>query len=93
MISRRTEGFKKLLAALPVQIQNQARDAYLLWQDNPKHPGLRFKKIHAKEEIWSARITDDYRVVGIKNGDRMVWFWIGSHADFDKLLRKRKRSG
>ena len=90
MISRRTEGFKKLLAALPAQIQMQARDAYLLWRDNPNHSGLHFKKIHAKEEIWSARITNDYRAVGIKKGDRMIWFWIGSHADFDKLLRKRK---
>jgi hypothetical protein len=79
-----------LLAALPAQIQKQARAAYLLWQDNPNHPGLRFKKIHAKEEIWSARITDDYRAVGIKKSERMIWFWIGSHADFDKLARKLK---
>ena len=90
MISRRTEGFKKLLAALPLQIQKQARSAYILWRDNPQHPSLRFKKIHAAEEIWSARITNNYRAVGIMKGERMIWFWIGSHADYDKLLRKRK---
>ena len=75
MISRRTEGFKKQLTALPHQIQRQAKAAYVLWQGNPRHPSLRFKKIHATDEIWSARITNDYRAVGIKRSDRMLWFW------------------
>ncbi len=90
MISRRTEGFKQQLAALPLQIQKQARVAYLFWRDNPNHPGLHFKKIHAKEQIWSVRINNDYRAAGIRSGGRILWFWIGSHADFDKLLRTRR---
>jgi hypothetical protein len=92
VISRRTEGFRKLLAALPAQLQKQARSVYLLWRDNPGHPGLRFKRIHAKQDIWSVRMTNDYRALGIKEGDRMLWFWVGSHADYEKLLRKRIRT-
>jgi hypothetical protein len=29
-----------------------------------------------------------YRAVGILDGDSIVWYWIGSHADYDGLLRQ-----
>jgi len=88
MISKRTEAFRRLLEALPGQIRKQAREAYRLWAQNPFHPSLHFKKVHASEDIWSARISDDYRAVGVRHGDKMIWFWIGSHAAYDKLLRQ-----
>lgn len=87
MTSRRTEAFKKLLSALPLSIQRQAREAYRTWKRDPNHPGLHFKKIHNKDEIWSARITENYRAVGVKNDDRMVWFWIGKHSEYERLLK------
>ena len=86
MISRRTEAFKKLLAALPADIRKQAKIAYKLWGSNPSHPGLRFKKIHGKENIWSVRINENYRAVGVRKRDEIVWFWIGNHSDYDQLL-------
>jgi hypothetical protein len=27
--------------------------------------------------------------VGVHSGDGIVWYWIGSHADYDKLLSRR----
>jgi hypothetical protein len=30
----------------------------------------------------------DYRALGVKEGDEIIWFWIGSHADYDRLLSR-----
>ncbi len=86
MNSRTTRQFRELLAALPARVRQQARDAYRLFQENPTHPGLRFKKVHDDPPIYSARVGIGYRVVGAVDGDTVVWFWIGSHADYDRLL-------
>ena len=86
MNSRTTRRFRELLADLPAHIRLQAREAYRLFQQNPAHPGLRFKQVHAAPAIYSARVGISYRAVGVLDGDTVVWYWIGSHADYDKLL-------
>jgi hypothetical protein len=86
MNSRTTRRFRELLAALPSHVQRQAREAYRLFQANSSHPGLRFKQVNANPPIYSARVGIGYRAVGVKDGDTVVWFWIGSHADYDALL-------
>lgn len=52
-----------------------------------KHPGVRFKKVFARDEIYSVRIGIGWRALGIADGDTMVWFWIGSHAEYDLIVR------
>jgi len=84
--SRTTRRFRELLTALPAHVRQQAREAYRLFQQNPSHPGLRFKQIHAAPPIYSARVGISYRAVGVLDGNTVVWYWIGSHADYDKLL-------
>lgn len=86
MKSRTTRQFRKLFASLPTHVQQQARDAYRLFQQDPSHPGLRFKQVHTTPPTYSARVGISYRAVGVLDGDTIVWFWIGSHADYDKLL-------
>jgi len=86
MNSRTTRRFRDLLAALPAHVRQQARDAFHLFRQNPSHPGLRFKKVHPDPPIYSARVGIGHRAVGALNGDTVIWFWIGSHADYDKLL-------
>ena len=86
MNSRTTKRFRELLAKLPEQVRLQARDAYRLFRQNPSHPGLRFKKVHDDPAIYSARVGIGYRAVGALERGGIVWFWIGSHADYDKLL-------
>ena len=86
MISRTTDGFWKLYEALPEQIQHRAKVAYQRFQQNPYHPGLQFKQVHGNEPIYTVRINRDYRAVGVKDANEIVWFWIGSHSDYDKLL-------
>jgi hypothetical protein len=86
MNSRTTRRFRELFAALPEHVRQQAREAYRLFQQNPTHPGLRFKQVHPDPPIYSARVGISYRAVGVRDSDTMIWYWIGSHADYDKLL-------
>ncbi len=80
MNSRTTRGFRELFSALRAQVKNQARDAYRLFRQNPAHPGLHFKQVILRPPTYSARVGIGYRVVGVLDGDTMVWFWIGTHA-------------
>jgi mRNA-degrading endonuclease RelE of RelBE toxin-antitoxin system len=84
--SHTTRRFRAALAELPKEIQRQARQAYRLFQENPYHPSLRFKRIHPLKPIYSVRISLGYRAVGVLTGQEVVWFWVGSHADYDRLL-------
>jgi len=87
--SRTTKRFREAFEKLPSEIQRQAREAYRRFQENPNHPGLRFKKVHRTKPIYSVRISLQYRALGVREGEDIIWFWIGSHADYDELLKKR----
>ncbi len=86
MRSRVTEDFLARFARLPVEVQARARRNYRLWRENPAHPSLRFKRIHGREPLYAVRIGLGWRAVGLVEGDLVTWFWIGSHADYDKLI-------
>jgi mRNA-degrading endonuclease RelE of RelBE toxin-antitoxin system len=86
--SRTTAQFRKSFADLPKQVQEQTRAAYRQFKENPSHPSLRFKKVHPELPIYSARISKNYRVVGQLDGDTVIWFWVGSHTEYDKLLSR-----
>ncbi len=86
MTSRTTEQFRKLFARLPSQVQEQARQAYRLFRRNPQHTSLRYRQVHATLPVYSARVGIHYRAVGIRDGDEIVWFWIGPDAEYDHLI-------
>ena len=86
MKSRTTAKFRKAFGKLPDSVQKQARQAYRQFQQDPAHPSLQFKQVHLKLPIYSARVSKSYRAVGQRDGDTIVWFWVGSHAEYDKLL-------
>lgn len=86
MKSQINDDFLKVYRKLPKNVREQARKAYRLFQDNPQHPSLNFKTVHPNQPIYSARISRDYRTVGLLVDDTIIWFWIGSHSDYDKLL-------
>lgn len=86
MKSRTTVQFRDLFANLPQQVQQQAREAYQQFKQDPWHPSLRFKQVHPRDPIYSARVSKNYRAVGVRNQSGIVWFWIGTHADYDNLL-------
>lgn len=70
---------------LPEHIQALADRSYSLLTDNPGHPSLQFKMIGGKYH--SVRVGLHYRALGVPVSDGIVWFWIGSHADYDQLIR------
>ncbi len=90
MNSTATERFWKCYAALPAEVKTQAREAYALFARDPYHPGLRFKRIHSTRPIFSVRVSLQYRALGVAEGDEIIWFWIGSHAEYDSLLKRLK---
>jgi len=59
--------------------------AYRLFHSNPAHPGLHFKKLEGEADICSVRIGLDYRALAVMKKDRIVWYWIGSHSEYDRL--------
>lgn len=77
-----------MLAALPLQIRQSAREAYKFFNLNPNHPSLQFKKAHNTRPIYSVRINVDYRALGEIDGNDIIWFWIGPHREYEKLLRR-----
>lgn len=69
--------------SLPEDVQKLADQAYAHLKEDPQYPSLHFKKV---ERFWSARVGGNYRAVAIEGADGLVWFWLGTHADYDKLL-------
>lgn len=88
MKSRVHSSFRRDFERLPEDVQARAREAYKRFSENPLHPALRFKRLHATLPVWSVRVTDSYRAVGVRRGeDEIVWFFIGTHAEYERLLK------
>jgi hypothetical protein len=68
---------------LPPHVQNLADQAYARLKQDPRHPSLHFKKVG---RFWSARIGAHHRALAVEVLDGLVWFWIGTHAGYDRLL-------
>jgi len=84
--SRTTRRFRDAYAALPEHVRAQARAAYRQFQCDPFHSSLRFKQVHPSRPIFSARVGLGYRALAVREGDTVAWFWIGSHAEYDRLI-------
>ncbi len=69
-------------------MRDAAQKIYGLFRADPEHPSLHFKKVHNRDPVYSVRISLGYRALALLEGDEVVWFWIGSHADYDRLLRR-----
>lgn len=87
MNSRTTSAFWKRYGSLPLAVRQQARKAYKLWQENPSHPSLFFKRVKENQPLYSVRIGLAYRAVGLLKDGTLTWFWIGHHAEYDRLLK------
>jgi hypothetical protein len=87
MISHATTDFWACFNRLPESVQAKAKAAYSLWSADPRHPSLHFKPVpSAGEGVWSVRIGIHWRALGVRKDDEMIWFWIGSHAEYDQLI-------
>jgi hypothetical protein len=84
--SQVTEEFLACFARLPDAVKTQARKAYRLWRNNPSHPSLHFKQIRGHESLYSVRVGLGWRALGLLEEDTITWFWIGSHANYERLI-------
>lgn len=87
MKSRTTEAFRESLARLDENLRRRARAAFVRFQSDPGHPGLRFKKVHPEQPIYSVRIGRGHRAVGVMADDEIVWYFLGDHEEYERLLR------
>lgn len=80
-----TDRFWDLFKKLPKPIQERAKKNFNLLKQNPSHPSLDFKKVG---KFWSVRISTYYRALAVKDGEDYIWVWIGTHRDYEKMLKK-----
>jgi hypothetical protein len=71
---------------LPTDVQRLADTCYALLRQDPRHPSLHFRKVG---RFWSVRVGLHYRALAVEHEEDILWFWIGSHADYDRLLGHR----
>jgi hypothetical protein len=75
--------FWELYEALPQSVQDLADKSFALLKANPQHPSLHFKRIG---DYRSARVGLSYRALGVDVPEGVLWFWIGTHAEYDRIL-------
>jgi len=83
MRSHATRSFWAAYERLPAATRRLADKQIRLWRENPRHPSLRFRRVG---RYWSARVSQEVRVLGVLDGDVVVWFWIGSHDEYERLV-------
>ena len=73
--------------SLPENIRNLADKNFNLLKTNTHHPSLHYKKI---KDFISVRIGSFYRALGVETPENndIIWFWIGDHNQYEKLLKK-----
>jgi len=81
-------AFWKLYNRLPEHIRDTADKNFAILKSNPGHPSLHLKKIG---DLWSIRVGMHYRALGVdvpSSKSSIVWFWIGSHDEYDRLIKQ-----
>ena len=81
-----TSRFWRCYHALPGTVRKLADRSFAQLKADPKHPSLHFRKIGT---IWSARVGLHYRALATEAGEDRAWFWIGTHAAYDRLLSQK----
>ena len=88
MTSLGTTDFWQLYHSLPPEIRAAAQNAFQKFLENQAHPSLQLERLRWDSRAWSVRITRNYRAVARRYGDDWLWFWIGSHEEFDRRFPK-----
>lgn len=56
---------------------------FALLKSNPEHPSVRLKRVR---RFTSARVGAHYRALAVHVPNGLLWFWIGSHAEYDRIV-------
>ena len=79
----RQSEFWQAYGKLPENVRVLADKNYALLKENPRHPSLQLKKVG---RFWSIRVGNRYRALAVEENQNLIWFWIGSHGDYDALV-------
>ena len=82
MKHRATPDFWYHYRDLPVEIQELVDRCYETLKHDSYSPSLHFKKAG---QFWSVRVGIHYRALALEDGSDIAWFWIGTHAEYDRL--------
>ena len=69
--------------ALPERLQTLADKTFELLTVDPRHPSPHSKHVG---RFRSVRVGLHYRALGVDIDDGVLWFWIGTHAEYDSLV-------
>lgn len=69
---------------LPKHVRRLADKNFKLLKPDPNHPSLSLKKIG---QLRSARGGIHYRALAMESEKDLVWFWIGPHSEYDKIIK------
>ena len=81
-----TRSFREAFRELDPVVQRKAQRAYDLFMDNPQHSSLDFKRVRGTRNLYSARVDDNFRVLGELNGDTVTWYWVGPHSAYERMI-------
>jgi len=81
---RTTKRFWRCFNRLDESVQKVARQNFQLLRTNPRHPSLHFKKVG---KFWSVRAGIAHRALALEDGEDFIWVWIGSHDEYDRMIR------
>jgi len=85
-----TRRFWELLHALPAPVQELAVKNYRLWRRNPQHPSLHFRRLQGSVDRFSVRVGDHYRALGRQTSEHIIWVWIGTHSEYDRIVSSER---
>jgi hypothetical protein len=85
MKHRASRKFWQCYRRLPTTVQRLADKNFALLKSDPRHPSLQFKPAG---HMWSARVGAHYRALAVESGSDLVWFWIGSHAEYNQIIQR-----
>ena len=80
-----TTRFWSCFEALPEAVRSSARRSFDLLKADPSHPSIRFKKVG---RLWSARVDRNHRALAVQDGEDFIWVWIGSHDDYERMIKR-----
>jgi len=75
--------FWEAYSRLPSSVRMLADKNFALLNSDSTHPSLNFKKIGRYRSV---RVGLRYRALAVEEGGDLIWFWIGSHADYDAMI-------
>jgi hypothetical protein len=84
MNHRATPRFWSCYRRLTEEVQRLADRSYELLRNDPRHPSLHLKTVGS---LWSVRVGLHYRALAVEDGVDLIWVWIGSHAEYDRLVQ------